>query len=74
MGRSKEMEAHDHDETTPQGRARQIVNFWRRRGWSKTASPIHVLPLDLDKLEELIADELIKREGLSGKAPALSRG
>lgn len=40
-------------------RAKAIVDFWRKRGWlSTTAAPLHVHPLDLDKLEELIAAAL----------------
>jgi hypothetical protein len=50
----------EEDETTPEGRARRIVNFWRRRGWLTNSTPIHVHPLDLAKLEELIALEIVK--------------
>jgi hypothetical protein len=39
-------------------RAKKIVEFWNSRGWAQGASPLHVHPLDLDKLEELIAQEL----------------
>ena len=39
-------------------RAKKIVEFWRRRGWLSGSSPLHVHPLDLEKLEELIANEL----------------
>lgn len=52
-------------ETNPrhQARARRIVKFWRRRGWLSGSSPIHVHPLDLEKLEELIADGLADPDG-----------
>lgn len=40
-------------------RAKAIVEFWRKRSWLSTSSaPLHVHPLDLDKLEELIANAL----------------
>lgn len=51
------MRAPEHPETA-HDRARRIVNFWRRRSWLSSASPIHVHPLDVDKLVELIAAEL----------------
>jgi hypothetical protein len=50
----------DHAYTTFQERARNIVKFWRRRGWLSNSAPIHLHQLDLDKLEELIAEELAK--------------
>lgn len=42
----------------PKSRAKEIVNFWRRRGWLSGCAPLHVHPLDLDKLEDLIASAL----------------
>lgn len=44
--------------TDPRTRAKAIVDFWRKRGWLSGSAPLHVHPLDLDKLEELIAQEL----------------
>ena len=46
------------DQEDARERARRIVKFWKRRGWLTDAAPLHVHPLDLEKLEELIADEL----------------
>jgi hypothetical protein len=43
-------------------RAKKIVEFWNRRGWIRGGAPLHVHPLDLDKLEELIARELARDE------------
>ena len=41
-------------------RAKKIVEFWRKREWlSGGPAPLHVHPLDLDKLEELIASALL---------------
>jgi len=56
------MDRSNHADTTPQGRAQWIVKFWRRREWLTGASPIHIHPLDLDKLEQLIAAELEKQD------------
>lgn len=39
-------------------RARQIVEVWRERRYLPSPSPIHVHRVDLDKLEELIAEAL----------------
>ena len=39
-------------------RARQIVEAWRERRYLPSPSPIHVHRVDLDKLEELIAEAL----------------
>jgi hypothetical protein len=39
-------------------RAKKIVEFWRRRAWLSGSAPLHVHPLDLEKLEELITAEL----------------
>lgn len=44
----------------PKSRARQIVEFWRNRQWLQGSAPLHVHPLDLDKLEDLIASALAK--------------
>lgn len=52
------MGARGERDTAARERARRIVDFWRRRGWLTSAAPIHLHRLDLDKLEELIAEEL----------------
>lgn len=52
------MENRDDADTSARGRARRIVEFWRLRGWLERGAPLHVHPLDLKKLEELIAEEL----------------
>lgn len=39
-------------------RARDLVQFWHSRRWLSAPSPLHVHPLDLVKLEELIADAI----------------
>ena len=56
------MAGQEQTDTTPEGKARRIVKFWHHREWLTSASSIHVHPLDLDKLEELIATELAKRD------------
>lgn len=38
------------------------MDFWRRRGWLSSSSPVHVHPLDLTKLEDLIVAELDQDE------------
>jgi hypothetical protein len=38
-----------------QRRARALVRFWHSRQWLPAPAPLHVHPLDLVKLEELIA-------------------
>jgi hypothetical protein len=49
-------------------RAKEIVEFWRNRAWlSGSSAPLHVHPLDLDKLEELIATALIPEFDPDGK-------
>lgn len=47
----------------PRERARRLVEFWNRRGWLRNSTPMHVHPLDLAKLEELIAAELDEARG-----------
>jgi hypothetical protein len=50
-------------------RAKKLVEFWNRRGWVTDGAPLHVHPLDLVKLEELIARELALDENRApGKA------
>jgi hypothetical protein len=44
-------------------RARRLVDFWRSRQWLRSPSPVHVHPLDLTKLEELITMELTANAG-----------
>lgn len=46
------------DDKDPRSRAKSIVEFWNKRGWLSGSAPQHIHPLDLDKLEELIAQEL----------------
>jgi len=41
-----------------QDQAKEIVAFWKNRGWLQSASPVQVHHLDLNKLEELIVDAL----------------
>lgn len=41
-----------------QRRARALVRFWHGRQWLSAPSPLHVHPLDLAKLEELVAAAL----------------
>lgn len=53
------------DHETARARARQIVEFWNARRWLPDATPLHVHPLDLAKLEQLIA------EALEGRGPVL---
>ena len=50
------MEARRSEQDETRAKARRLVNFWRNRKWlSAGSAPLHVHPLDLDKLEELIA-------------------
>lgn len=44
--------------TEAQQRARALVQFWHERRWLSAPSPLHVHPLDLAKLEQLIADAI----------------
>lgn len=46
-------------------RARALVRFWHSRQWLSAPSPLHVHPLDLVKLEELIADAIANPEGVN---------
>jgi len=46
----------------PRSRAEAIVEFWRKRGWLTGSAPMHIHPLDLRKLEELIENELTPTE------------
>ena len=39
-------------------RARRVVENWRERHYLPSPSPVHVHRLDLEKLEELIAEAL----------------
>jgi hypothetical protein len=39
-------------------RARQVVESWRERRYLPSPSPVHVHRLDLEKLEEMIAEAL----------------
>jgi len=51
----KSLPSHD----PAQSQAREIVDFWHKRLWLTGGSaPLHIHPLDLEKLEELIADAL----------------
>jgi hypothetical protein len=43
-------------------KAKEIVEFWKNRRWLQSSAPVHVHPLDLDKLEDLIVDVLEDRE------------
>jgi hypothetical protein len=56
-----EAERTERDET--RAKARRLVDFWRNRQWLQSSSPLHVHPLDLDKLEDLIASALDERSG-----------
>lgn len=42
----------------PRTRARAIVEFWHNRRYLPSPSSLHVHPMDLGKLEELIAAAL----------------
>lgn len=44
--------------SSKQAKAKEIVAFWKNRGWLQSASPVQVHHLDLNKLEELIVDAL----------------
>lgn len=46
------------EDVDPKREAKRLVDQWRRRAWASGAAPIHVHPLDLTKLEEMIADLL----------------
>lgn len=48
------------DDAHHRERAKKIVEFWNRRAWLRDAAPLHVHPIDLAKLEELIATELAR--------------
>ena len=50
----------DPDDTRPDARhrAQALVKFWHQRNWLTVPSSLHLHPLDLDKLEELIAQAL----------------
>ena|GEM_PF-5496912 len=51
--------------TDRKAKARRIVDAWRERRYLPSPSPIHVHRLDLDKLEELIAEALDEAEELA---------
>ena len=48
---------------TARALARQIVDFWHGRRWLPAPAPMHVHPLDLAKLEDLIAEALADDAG-----------
>jgi hypothetical protein len=50
--------------TEVQQRARALVRFWHERRWLSAPSPLHVHPLDLAKLEQLIADAISDPESV----------
>lgn len=43
--------------------ADRLVELWRQRHWTPGAAPLHVHPLDLDKLRLMIADLLRTHSG-----------
>jgi hypothetical protein len=55
------MEARSEKPDETRATARRLVNFWRKREWLTGSAPLHVHPLDLDKLEDLIAAALVER-------------
>ena len=58
------MEARRTERDETRAKARRLVTFWRNRDWlSSNSAPLHVHPLDLDKLEDLIASALADDEG-----------
>lgn len=38
--------------------AKRVVDDWRHRRWLQNASPIQLHPLDVTKLEEMVAEAL----------------